>query len=148
MSKDNLFITPIFMVIAILTISSMIFVNSIDYFMYNGVLNSSLGLVYFFNIIIGHLLQKRKLYKLAPIILIIVMTLLFWINRPNFTYKQAIEIIKNEKKTEYINMGSNIKIFKSPTVYINKAYVINMKKDGQLVKYIFNPINGEYRIFD
>ncbi|WP_152513294.1 hypothetical protein [Clostridium sp. BL8] len=76
------------------------------------------------------------------------MTLLFWINRPNFTYKQAIEIIKNEKKTEYVNMGSNIKIFKSPTVYINKAYIINMKKDGQLVKYIFNPINGEYGIFD
>ncbi|EQB86360.1 hypothetical protein J2Z44_002969 [Clostridium punense] len=136
------------MVIAILTISSMILINSINYFIYNGVLNSSLGLVYFFIIIIGHLLRKRKLYKFAPIILIIVMTLLFWINRPNFTYKQAIEIIKNEKKTEYVNMGSNIKIFKSPTVYINKAYIINMKKDGQLVKYIFNPINGEYGIFD
>lgn len=78
-----------------------------------------------------------------------VITLLFWINRPDFTYKQAIEKIQNEKKLEYIHKGiTNIKMIDSPTVYINKAYVINFKKDGQPIKYIFDPVNGKYDIFD
>ena len=77
------------------------------------------------------------------------MTLLFGINRPNFTYKQAIEIIQNEENLEYIDMDtSNIVLINSPNISINKAYIVNMKKDGQVIKYVFNPINGEYNIFN
>jgi len=90
-----------------------------------------------------------KIYKFVPIILVIGVTSLFWINRPNFTYKQAVEIIKNEKKIEYIHKGiTNIKMVDAPNVYINKAYIINMKKNGQVIKYVFDPIDGKYSILD
>jgi len=149
MRKNNLVITPIFICTSILSIISLLFIVSINYFIYDEVLNISLCLVYGFLIIISYLLQKKKLYKFVPIILIMVVTLPFWINRPNFTYKQAIERIKNEENLEYIDEGiSNITMINSPTVCINKAYVINVKKDGQVIKYIFNPINGEYSIFN
>jgi hypothetical protein len=149
MRKKDLLITPIFIYTSILTITSLLFIVSINYFIYDEILNLSLYSIYSFIIIISKLLQKKKIYKFAPILLIMVMTLLFWINRPEFTYKQAIEKIQNEKNLEYIHKGiTNIKMINSPTVYINKAYVINFKKDGQLIKYTFNPINGEYDIFD
>lgn len=147
MRKKDLLITPIFIYTSILTIISLLFIISIDYFIYDEVLNLSLYLIYSFIIFISKLLQEKNIYKFAPILLIMVMTLLFWINRPEFTYKQAIEKIQNEKKLEYIHKGiTNIKMINSPTVYINKAYVINFKKDGKIIKYIFDPINGEYDV--
>ena len=149
MRKNNLVITPIFIFIAILSIILLVSIIIINYFIYDEVFNYSLYFVYHFIIIISYLLQKKKLYKFVPIILIMVVTLPFWINRPNFTYKQAIERIENEENLEYIDEGiTNITMINSPTIYIDKAYVINMKKDGQVIKYIFNPINGEYSIFN
>ena len=149
MRKNNLVITPIFIFTAILSIISLLFIISINYFIYDEVLNISFYSVYGLIIIISKLLQEKKIYKFAPILLIMIITLLFCLNRPNFTYKQAVEKIKNEKSLEYIHRGiSNIKMFDAPTVYINKAYIINMKKDGQLIRYIFDPINGEYSILD
>lgn len=149
MHKGNLFITPIFILTSMLSIISLLFIASIDYFIYDGVLNSSFCLLYGCIIIISYLLQKKNLYKFAPILLIMIITLLFCLNRPNFTYKQAVEKIKNEKNLEYIHRCiSNIKMFDAPTAYINKAYIINMKKDGKLIKYVFDPINGEYSILD
>ncbi len=149
MRNNNLFITPIFIFITILSIVSLLFITIIDYFIYDRVLNSNLYLVYCFIIIISYLLRKMKIYKFVPIILVIGVTSLFWINRPNFTYKQAVEIIKNEKKIEYIHKGiTNIKMVDAPNVYINKAYIINMKKNGQVIKYVFDPIDGKYSILD
>lgn len=149
MRKNNLVITPIFIYTSILSIISLLFIVSINYFIYDEVLNYSLYFVYHFIVIISYLLQKKKLYKFVPIILIMAVTLLFSINRPNFTYKQAIEIIQNEKDLEYIDMDtSNIKLLNSPNVSIDKAYFINMKKDGQVIRYVFNPINGKYSIFN
>lgn len=149
MSKNNLAITPIFICTSILSIISLLFIISINYFIYDEVLNYSLCFVYSFIIIISNVLPGKKIYEFTPILLIMVITLLFWINRPNFTYNQAIERIQNEKNLEYVHKGiTNITMINSPTVYINKAYVINMKKDGQVIKYIFNPINGEYSIFN
>lgn len=149
MRKNNLVITPIFIFITILSIILFVFMVIINRFIYHGVLNSSLYFVYHFIVIISYLLQKKKLYKFVPIILIMVVTLLFGINRPNFTYKQAIEIIQNEENLEHINMDtSNIILLNSPNICINRAYFINMKKDDQVVKYVFNPINGKYSIFN
>ena len=147
MRKSNLVITPIFIFTAILSIISLLFIISINYFIYDEVLNYSLYFVYHFIIIISYLLQKKKLYKFVPIILIMVVTLLFGINRPNFTYKQAIERIQNEENLEYIDMDtSNMKLLESPNIFINKVYNINMRKDGQVIRYVFNSINGEYYI--
>ncbi len=149
MRKKNLLITPICIYTSILAIISLMFIVSINYFIYDEVLNISFYAVYGFIIIVSNLWSKKKIYKFVPILLIMVMTCLFWINRPDFTYKQGIEKIQNEKSLEYIHKGiTNIKMINSPTVYINKAYIINFKKDGELIKYIFNPINGEYDIFD
>jgi energy-coupling factor transporter transmembrane protein EcfT len=147
MRKKNLVITPIF--ITILSLTLLVFIAIINHFIYHGVLNSSLYFVYYFIIIISYLLPKKKLYKFVPIILIIIVTLLFGINRPNFTYKQAIEIIQNEENSEHIDIDtSNIVLLNSPNIFINRAYFIDMKKDGQVVKYVFNPINGKYSIFN
>ena len=149
MRKNNLVITPIFIFTAILSIISLVFMIITNYFIYHGVFDAGLYFVHHFIVIISYLLQKKKLYKFVPIILIMVVTLLFGINRPNFTYKQAIEIIQNEENLEYIYEGiTNITMINSPTVYIDKAYVINMKKDGQVIRYVFNPINGKYSIFN
>lgn len=149
MRKKSLVITPIFICTSILSIISLLFIVSINYFIYDEVLNASLCLVYSFLIIISNLLPGKKIYEFTPILLIMVITLLLWINRPNFTYKQAIERIENEENLEYIDEGiTNITMINSPTIYINKAYVINMKKDGQVIKYVFDPINGEYSIFN
>lgn len=148
MRKRNLVITPIFIFTAILSIISFVFMNIINHFIYHGVLDSGFYYsAYSFIIIISYSLQKKKLHKFVPIILIIIVTLLFGINRPNFTYTQAIEIIQNEENLEHIDIDtSNIILFNSPNICINKAYIINMKKDGQVIKYVFNPINGEYNI--
>ena len=149
MRKNNLVITPIFIFTAILSIISLVFMIITNYFIYHGVFDAGLYFVHHFIVIISYLLQKKKLYKFVPIILIMVVTLLFGINRPNFTYKQAIEIIQNEENLEYIDMDtSNIILINSPNISINKAYIVNMKKDGQVIKYVFNPINGEYNIFN
>jgi hypothetical protein len=149
MRKNNLVITPIFIFTAILSIILFVFMHIINHFIYHGVLDSGFYLLYYSIIIISYSLQKKKLYKFVPIILIMVVTLIFWINRPNFTYKQAIEIIQNEENLEHINMdASNIILINSPNIFINKAYIINMKKDGQVIRYVFNPINRKYSIFN
>lgn len=149
MRKNNLVITPIFIFTAILSIISFVFMHIINHFIYHGVLDSGFYSLYYSIIIISYSLQKKKLYKFVPIILIIIVTLLFGINRPNFTYEQAIEIIQSEENLEHIDIdASNMKLLNSPNVYINKAYFINMKKDGQVIRYVFNPINGKYSIFN
>jgi hypothetical protein len=149
MRKNNLVITPIFIFTAILSIILFVFMHIINHFIYHGVLDSGFYLLYYSIIIISYSLQKKKLYKFVPIILIMVVTLIFWINRPNFTYKQAIEIIQNGENLEHINMdASNIILINSPNIFINKAYIINMKKDGQVIRYVFNPINRKYSIFN
>lgn len=149
MRKNNLVVTPIFIFTTILSIISFVFMHIINHFIYHGVLDSGFYSLYYFIIIISHSLQKKKLYKFVPIILIMVVTLLFGINRPNFTYEQAIERIQNEENLEYIDMdASNIKLLESPNIFINKAYIVNMEKDGQVIEYVFNPINGKYNIFN
>ncbi len=149
MRKNNLVVTPIFIFTAILSIISFLFMHIINHFIYHGVLDSGFYSLYYFIIIISQSLQKKKLYKFVPIVLIIVITLLFGINRPNFTYEQAIERIQNEENLEYIDMDTrNIKFPESPNIFINKAYNINMKKDGQVIRYIFDSINGKYYIFN
>jgi hypothetical protein len=149
MRKNNLVITPIFIFTAILSIILFVFMHIINHFIYHGVLDSGFYLLYYSIIIISYSLQKKKLYKFVPIILIMVVTLIFWINRPNFTYKQAIEIIQNGENLEHINMdASNIILINSPNIFINKAYIINLKKDGQVIRYVFNPINRKYSIFN
>ena len=148
MRKNNLVITPIFIFTAILSIISFVFMNIINHFIYHRVLDSGFYYsAYSFIIIISYSLQKKKLYKFVPIILIIIVTLLFGINRPNFTYKQAIEIIQSEENLEHIDIdASNMILLNSPNICINKVYVINMKKDGQVIKYVFDPIDGKYYI--
>lgn len=144
------FVLPIIIILLnIIELFLLIYINNV---IYSGVIRYSICFGNYFVLIffsVSKINKKSKenniAYLIITLLLIIIIPVLLWYNKPAYTYNQAIEKIKSQKSIIVIPTNAkSLRMINSPNIFINKIYLIRVKEAGELKTYGFNPINGYY----
>jgi competence protein ComGC len=144
------FVLPIIIILLnIIELFLLIYINNV---IYSGVIRYSICFGNYFVLIffsVSKINKKSKenniAYLVVTLLLIIIIPVLLWYNKPAYTYNQAIEKIKNQKSIIVIPTNAkSLRMINSPNIFINGIYLIRVKEAGEVKTYGFNPINGDY----
>ncbi|MBI6875360.1 hypothetical protein [Clostridium aciditolerans] len=148
-NKDSFVLPIIIMLLNLIELFLLIYINNV---IYSGVIRYSICFGNFFVLIffsISKINKKSKensiAYLIITLLLIIIIPVLLWYNKPAYTYNQAIEKIKSQKSIIVIPTDyKSLQMINSPNIFINRIYLIRVKEAGEVKTYGFNPINGSY----
>lgn len=146
-NKGSFALPIIIILLNLIELFLFIYVNNV---IYSGVIRYSVCfgnilVLMFFSISKTNKKSKEKNidYLIITLLLIIIIPVLLWHNKPAYTYNQAIEKIKNQKSIIVIPTNAkSLQMINSPNIFINRIYLIRVKESGEVKTYGFNPING------
>ena len=150
MKNKGSFALPIIIILLnLIELFLFIYINNV---IYSGVIRYSICFGNYFVLIffsVSKINKKSKenniAYLIITLLLIIIIPVLLWYNKPAYTYNQAIEKIKSQKSIIVIPTNAkSLRMINSPNIFINRIYLIRVKEAGELKTYGFNPINGDY----
>lgn len=144
------FVLPIIIILLnLIELFLLIYINNV---IYSGVIRYSICFGNFFVLIFFSISKTNKKskeknipYLIITLLLIIIIPVLLWYNKPAYTYNQAIEKIKSQKSIIVIPTNAkSLQMINSPNIFINGIYLIRVKEAGEVKTYEFNPIDGDY----
>lgn len=134
-----------------LCLSEVIFLSVIQY-VYDNVLDikymcSTLIVLFFFNCKLYKIKGKKILFLFCNLFILIGIPLIVLIHKPEYTYNEAVGIIKSNLSTpfEIEKDSANINYKSNPSFLVNKGYLITVTIDNTKITYLFSPITGTYR---
>ncbi|MBM7661087.1 uncharacterized membrane protein YsdA (DUF1294 family) [Bacillus mesophilus] len=89
--------------------------------------------------VIDHKEKYHNFNLTLGLVILVVIPVIFFISKPEYTYKHAQEMIKSHYQVTISESN-----FKTITVDGNEFYYIKGKKQNSEVLFSFNPHTGEY----
>lgn len=93
-------------------------------------------------------------FPVLQLILLLIIPTVFWISKPEYTFKQVKPIIEEKQgflgEYKILDMEpENTVMLDSPNILIRKAYLLKAKNENGIDAYIyFDPIRGTFKFIE
>lgn len=142
-----------FLVLLIIEFIIFIYILAITY---HGAMDNGIFTVLFCSAVFcGITWYREKSKNTATFIYIIVilvgLPIILYLFKPQYTYKEAQNIIyeaNKEKQNFFITNEKRVNMLmeNDRNFFINKCYIVKVNKNGEMIDYFFDPIDGCFEV--